>query len=65
MKFHNIGKTASLVVAGLALGASNAAAAVTVDTTAAVTDVTAAAIAVIGVLVIIWGAKKVFSFLTR
>lgn len=62
---RKIGKTLVGVVVGLGFAASNAAAAVTIDATEATTDVTSAALVVIGVLVIIWGARKVFSFLGR
>lgn len=62
---RKFGKTLAIAGAVVGLAAQNAAAAITIDPTAAETDVTNAALAVIGVLVIVWGARKVFGFLGR
>jgi len=61
---RKVGKTLVGVAAGVALAASNTFA-VTIDTTSASADVTAAASAIVGVLLLIWAARRVFGFLGK
>lgn len=61
---HKFGKTLVGLFAGLGLAASNAAA-LTLDVTNATSDVTAGATAIVGVLLLIWAARRVFGLLGR